>query len=450
MAELMVGTGFAPVLSPSQHAPTWIPVEVPDAAVVAVTCPTASSCVAVGSYHEAGGHLRGLLATLWKGTWTAVLAPLPAGATVNRGDSSLSNVACHGPGFCVAVGWETSANGDAHGHLETLSGGRWAPTQAPLPAKVPSTSAASLTAVACPALRFCVAVGSYFDAQPSALGLVDTFSAGRWTASPPPPPPPNANAAPEVFLQTVTCPATDACVAIGSYVDTNRNIPGLIETLARGTWIPTAVPRAAVFAVTCPAPGSCVAVGSTYGKTGRLHGLIDTLSRGTWSARQAPLPESGATDRSPVLDAVTCPAVGSCVAIGAYTNTRLGHDDLIDVLHGSMWTPARVPLPGEGGAHHDALTCPTPASCVAVGSYLDTGGTALHGLVETLSGATWTTWRAPLPPNAEGQNPDASFDAMTCPTLGTCVAVGWYRDATGATQGLIETPTHGNSSDLSM
>jgi hypothetical protein len=239
-------------------------------------------------------------------------------------------------------------------------------------------------------------------------------------------------------------------VAIGSYVDTNRNIPGLIETLARGTWIPTAVPRAAVFAVTCPAPGSCVAVGSTYGKTGRLHGLIDTLSRGTWSARQAPLPESGATDRSPVLDAVTCPAVGSCVAIGAYTNTRLGHDDLIDVLHGSMWTPARVPLPGEGGAHHDALTCPTPASCVAVGSYLDTGGTALHGLVETLSGATWTTWRAPLPPNAEGQNPDASFDAMTCPTLGTCVAVGWYRDATGATQGLIETPTHGNSSDLSM
>ncbi len=405
LAELMVGAGFAPVLPPSQHAPTWVPVEVPHAAIVAVTCATADSCVAVGSYHEAGDHLRGLLATLWKGTWTAVLAPVPAGGSPDTGDSSLSDVACRGIGFCVAVGWDTGAGGDAHGLLETLSGGRWTATQAPLPAKVPSTAAASLSAVACPALRFCVAVGSYFDDQPSALGLVDTFSAGHWTASPPPAPPPNANAAPQVFLQTVTCPATDACVAIGSYVDAKGNLPGLIETLSHGSWTPTAVPRAAVFAVTCPAPGSCVAVGSTYGETGRLHGFIETLSRGTWSAPQAPLPENRARDPSPVLDAVTCPAVGSCVAIGAYTDTKLGHDDLIDVLHGSMWRPARVALPGEGGAHHDALTCLTPASCVAVGSYLDTGGTALHGLVETLSGATWTTWRAPCrpPPSDETQ-----------------------------------------------
>jgi len=444
LAELVVGTGFVPALSPAvQHAPTWIPVEVPHAAIVAVTCPTATTCVAVGSYHEAGGHLRGLLATLSKGTWTATLAPLPDVTPMNTGDSSLTDVACHGAGFCVAVGWGTNANGDSHGLLETLSGGVWTPTQAPLPARMAMTSAASLTAVSCPAVRFCVAVGNVFDAQPSALGLIDTFSAGHWTASPPPPSPANANAAPEIYLQNVNCPAADACVAIGSYVDTNDNIPGLIETLSHGMWTPTEVPRAAVFAVTCPAAGSCVAVGSTFGRTGRLHGLIETLSRGFWTARQAPLPENGATDQSPVLDAVTCSAVGSCVAIGAYTGTRLGHDDLVDVLHGSMWRPTRVALPAEGEAHHDALTCLTPASCVAVGSYLDTGGTALHGLVETLSGATWTTWRAPLPPNAEGQDPDASFDDMTCPTVTTCVAVGWYRDASGATQGLIETPRGG-------
>jgi len=445
LAELLVGTAMVPVFSPAaQLAPSWIPVEVPHAAIVAVTCPAAASCVAVGSYTEAGGHLRGLIATFSRGTWTAALAPLPADTSMSdSGDSSLSDVACHGTRFCVAVGWDTSAAGDPHGLLETMSGGTWTSTQAPLPSKVASTAAASLTAVACPTTRSCVAVGSYFDPQPSALGLIETLSGGRWSASQPPPAPRNADSVPDVFLQTVTCPAVDACVTIGSYDDSAGNIPGLIETLGHGRWTPTGVPRAAVFAVTCPAAGSCVAVGRTFGKTGRLHGLIETLSRGTWTARQAPLPEDAAADRSPVLDAVTCPAVGSCVAVGAYTNPRLGHDGLIDVLSGNTWRPGRSSLPAGSDPHHDALTCLTAVSCVAVGSYLDTSGTALHGLVQTLSGTTWTTLPVPLPPNADGDNADASFDDMTCPTAGTCVAVGWYRDSSGATQGLIETPSRG-------
>ena len=441
LAQVLVGTGVVPVLSSTRHAPTWIPVEVPHAAVVAVTCPSAGSCVAVGSYDEMGGHLHGLLATFSRGTWAAALAPLPPNASPqNPGDSYLSGVACRGTGFCVAVGWYTSVSGDPHGLLETLAGGKWTPLQAPLPANVTPGSAASLTAVACPSVRSCVAVGSYFDPRPAALGLIETFSGGHWTALQPRPPP-NANSAPDVFLQTVTCPAVGACVTVGSYNDTGGNIPGLIETLAHGTWIPTEVARAAVFAVTCPSAGSCVAVGSVYGLRGQLHGLIETLSRGTWTGRQAPLPANAATNRSPVLDAVTCPAVGSCIAVGAYTNAKRDHDGLIDALSGSIWRPAKLTLPAGVDAHHDALTCVTAASCIAVGSYLDTSGTILHGLVETLSGGTWTTSRAPLPTNAEGANPVASFNDMTCPTPGTCVAVGWYRDTSGATQGLIETPS---------
>ncbi|HVC71074.1 MAG TPA: hypothetical protein VNC61_12535 [Acidimicrobiales bacterium] len=441
LVELLVGSAAVAVLTSAPHAPTWIPVEVPHAAIGAVACPAPDSCVAVGSYHEPSGHVRGLLATLSRGAWTADLAPLPTSPPTNdAGDSDLTDIACGDRGFCVAAGWSTSAGGSPHGLLETLSGGSWTSTQAPLPARADATSAASLSAVACPSVRWCAAVGSYFDRKPSALGLIETYADGHWSATQPLAPPPNANAAPDVFLQTVNCPAADACVAIGSYVDKGGNIPELIETLAHGRWTPTEVPRAAFFAVSCPGVGSCVAVGSTYGKTGRLHGLIETLSTGTWTARLAPLPQTRATDGSPVLDAVTCPTVGSCVAIGAYVNTSLGHDDLIDVLSEHTWRPARVTLSAGNDAHHEALSCPTTASCVAVGSYLDARGTALHSLVETLSGTRWTAWPAPLPPNAEKGDPVASFDDMTCPTPVSCVAVGWYRDTAGSTQGLIETP----------
>ena len=445
LAEILVASIVPVVPSPaphaSQHAPTWIPVDVPHAVIAAVSCPTATTCVAVGSYREAGGHLRGLLASLSKGTWSAALAPLPAGTSGgdNAGDSSLSVVNCPGRETCVAVGWEAGANGDPHGLLETSSAGTWTPTEAPVPARVATSSAASLTAVSCASTRTCVAVGNYFDPQPSAQGLIETYAAGHWTATQAPTPP-NAASLPEVFLQTVNCPAADACVTVGSYDDTGGNIPQLIETLVHGGWTPTEVARAAVLALSCPAAGSCVAVGTAYGRVGRLHGLIETLSKGTWKARQAPLPRNAAADRSPILDAVTCPVVGSCVAVGAYTSTRREQDGLIDALTGRRWRSITLPLPAAVDAHHDALVCLTSASCVAVGSYLDTNGAALHALVETLSGATWKTWRVPLPPNAEGANPYASFNDMTCTKAGTCVAVGWYRDSSGATEGLIETP----------
>jgi hypothetical protein len=352
------------------------------------------------------------------------------------GESILDDIACRGRGFCVAVGSYTDAD-STYGLIETLSGGRWTATKAPLPTKVETTSVASLAAVACPAVGSCEAVGSYFTPHPSAMGLMETLSKGTWTASRAPSPA-DASSAPDVFLKTVTCPAVGSCVAVGSYDDRGGNIPELIETLSHGTWRPTELPRAAVVAVTCPAAGTCVAVGSSYGKRGRPSGLIETLSRGRWTTTQAPLPPNAAANRSPSLDAVTCAEVGSCLAVGAYTDKGLGHDGLVEALTRRSWTPkTSSPRPGTD-ARQAALSCRTAVSCVAVGSYLDADGVALHGLVETLSGHTWTTSKPPLPANAGGENPVSALNDITCQPLGSCVAVGWYTDANGHVQGLIE------------
>ena len=52
----------------------------PGVSVTSVTCPSASSCVAVGTYLDSAGNLQGLVLTGSGTSWTAAEAPLPAGA----------------------------------------------------------------------------------------------------------------------------------------------------------------------------------------------------------------------------------------------------------------------------------------------------------------------------------------------------------------------------------
>jgi len=99
----------------------------------------------------------------------------------------------------------------------------------------------------------------------------------------------------------------------------------------------------------CPAVGSCVAVGSYEDTGGDNRGLIETLSDGTWSAIQAPLPTNA--EYGVALDAVVCPSVGFCVAVGSYQSDETGPDGsdsyegLIETLSGGTWTAAEAPVP---------------------------------------------------------------------------------------------------------
>jgi hypothetical protein len=75
-----------------------------------------------------------------------------------------------------------------------------------------------------------------------------------------------------------------------------------------------------------------------------------------------------------------------------------------------------------------------------MGYYTDSSGNQ-QGLIETLSGGTWTATTAPagtLSPTA-GTDPEVDFNSVSCPATGSCVAVGGYNDSSGNQQGLIET-----------
>jgi hypothetical protein len=448
----------------------------------AVSCPAVASCVAVGQYTDTGDNPEGLIET-WSGAaWTPTEAPLSAGGS----SPSLNAVSCPAPGQCLAIGAYADSGNDQQGLIETLSGGSWAPTDAPLPA---GGSESSLDDVTCPTAGSCVVVGGYLDAGESFHGLIEVLSGSSWSPVEAPLPS-NATVSvdAEPQLSAVSCMAAGSCVAVGDYTDTNDDDQGLIETLSAGTWtalestVPangSAGPGAGLGSVTCLA-ASCVATG-VYGQ--QQQGLIDVLSGGTWSATEGPYPANSLVIPYDSADSVACPAAGSCVALGAYDDSTGASRELIETLANGAWSPTEASLPANAassrrfspdaktcrtghpcagavpagipgccrgvgvssasaaGPPAPAVTCPAVGSCVAVGSYVDASGDT-EGFIESLSKGTWTSTEAPVPANADG-NPGVELGDVTCPVVGSCVALGGYDDTDGDAQPLLETLSGG-------
>ncbi|HEX6489408.1 MAG TPA: fibronectin type III domain-containing protein [Candidatus Dormibacteraeota bacterium] len=107
------------------------------AALRAVSCPTASSCLAVG--YGPGMNFAGVLAEKWDGTtWTSMAAPNPSGTT----SAQLAGVSCLGPNDCTAVGYFNSAGSPSPASvIERWNGSAWTLEQTPTDSS-PNTLAA--------------------------------------------------------------------------------------------------------------------------------------------------------------------------------------------------------------------------------------------------------------------------------------------------------------------
>jgi hypothetical protein len=142
----------------------------------AVSCPSASDCVLVGSYSKPGIY-GFLLAEGWNGrAWANERIPsLPGGG------ADLNGVSCVAAGHCLAVG----GSFDNEMLSAQLDGSTWTTQTAfPLPS---GASGGSLAAVWCASMSDCTAVGEY--------GLAASGN----------------------DLPVVSCPSAADCTAVGGY-----------------------------------------------------------------------------------------------------------------------------------------------------------------------------------------------------------------------------------------
>jgi hypothetical protein len=193
---------------------------------------------------------------------------------------------------------------------------------------------------------------------------------------------------------------------------------------------PTGAVASGLSAVSCPAPGSCVAVGGgSYPSGGQIPNeavLVEQLVNGTWTIARTP--KIGGAAASSGLNDVSCPVAAYCVAVGyaQFTASPNSTHPLAETWNGTSWSHQILPAPA-GGSDPSlaAVSCAAPGACAAVGNYYDNKTGAYRPLAEQLAGSTWSVLATPNPPHGGGAGSGGSeFDGVACTTTTLCEVVG--------------------------
>ncbi|HTX00494.1 MAG TPA: hypothetical protein VMD59_17070 [Acidimicrobiales bacterium] len=338
--------------------------------LVSLSCASATSCAGGGSYDNSAYDVLGLLLADNAGTWTATQAPLPSGASSDPEDI-VDAVSCPTAASCLAVGSYVDTSSNNQGVLLSESAGSWSATKAPLPSGASGTPAVSLATTSCWSTGHCVAAGGYEDGSGNLQGLLLVDAAGTWSASEAPLPT-IVGANPGVEIPQLTCSPSGVCVAAGSYVDSSSQSDALFETHL-GSSCSTAVGTSS-----CTVSTSLAVTGGTLGlrSSPTLYFDVDLDGYDQWASGSAS-PLSGCTGSgsgttcsggsAPALEVIDATGSGSGWAISAY----LSSSDLpsrsaldFDGAGASAGTSVNDPLSvSPFGAAAPAMACDHGSDC---------------------------------------------------------------------------------------
>jgi len=436
----------------------------PAVQINSLSCPSSGNCTAVGDYLDGVDHGQGLLFTEAGGVWaTGTEAPLPANAGFNPLDpannTGVVNVRCVSAGNCTAVGLYTDATDNDRGLLLTERGGKWQrgvearlPSDVMPPVKNRKTVEDNLVilSVACTSVGNCYAVGNYVTSANTLQPLIVAEHDGQWqTGTVAPLPVGAAVRGQKAVLYSVTCLPTNTCTAVGAYVDGDGDQQAMLLTANAGVWsavteasLPSDAgtsPAATPIAVDCVAVGDCTTVGYFQDSHTDSLGVILNESGGSWSpGTQALLPANAAPPTSynaqtTVLGTLACADATDCTAGGSYTDAYGNTQALLIAEASGTWgTGQEVTLPSNSEttptdqtAGIDAVSCPSVGNCVAGGDYTDTAENNDSLLVTETNGVWSAGTEAPLPSNA-GQAQYSAVEGVSCSSAGNCMVIGTY------------------------
>ena len=235
-------------------------------------------------------------------------------------------------------------------------------------------------------------------------------------------------------LSGVSCATASFCMAVGTSGTGTATLAepwnGSAWSIANTPAIPTGT-QGYLGGVSCPSASFCIAVGLYHSQTaGGANGqLAYTWNGSTWSIANTPALPTGSTSGS--LGGVSCPSASFCMAVGGYYTSSGGGGQLAYTWNGSAWSVVTVPaLPaGDADPSFDGVSCPSAGFCMAVGSYYtSSGGGGLFA--DTWNGSAWSAVTVPaLPTGASG-----SLTGVSCPIASSCMAVGSYYSSSAGGQ----------------
>lgn len=257
---------------------------------------------------------------------------------------------------------------------------------------------------------------------------------------------PNATGAEHSNLYDIACQvsATNPCVSVGKLTESGGSTAPYAQTWNGTTWSnlaatkPEGATAGELQSVDCTIyvfeSLACSAAGS-YTSSGVTKSLILTGNHKTGLATVAatPNPEGasetafkGITCRQSFVTA--CFAVGYSVKSGKKTVFAVGRNSESKWLSQSMPEPA-----GATSSELHGVDCSSTTSCMAVGSYTDSGG-SIWALSATWNGTSWTLQTVSKP---AGSIRTVLLD-VSCSSASACTGVGIYRDSTGLQTSFVQ------------
>jgi hypothetical protein len=370
--------------------------------------------------------------------------PTPFGTS---NTSAYDGVSCPSTSTCTAVGPYDSSDLPT---AVTESSGSWGtPTElAPPLGAITSMNPPELRSVSCTAAGSCVAIGTYSLASGSVLPLLFTETSGTWSSVETLPTPSNVETGADEAIEpsAVDCPSTGNCVIVGSYRGTDGVTHDFADTqTSGGPYTSVQLPDIAgssstafgtVLSLTCTDTSDCTAVGEWLDESSFNIGTASwTESAGTWAA-PTEVPTTGGGFTFFVAVSVACPDATTCIAVGSelgISATGLFDDAAYAIETSGVWSSA-VPMhvaslyPLALESDLTGISCDTAALCEAVGTFEGTTGVASGAA--TWSNGTWSSFGYAHVRVGGTSSTDASFLAVSCPSTTQCTSVGVWGDST--------------------
>jgi len=413
------------------------------AAVDTVSCHGAGNCAAGGSYTDSKGHVQTFVVSQRNGRWGRALE---VKGTLSVGPfAAVASVSCTGPGDCTAGGYYSISKLSIQAFVVSERNGRWgAATKVPGLAALNKGGSAGAQFVSCSSPGNCGVIGSYLSAARKEEWFAVSERNGRWATATTL----RGFGSTSADITSMSCGAAGDCAAGGfghddeAVVVSERGghwggvitVPG-IAALRTGNF-------AGVQSVSCPAAGTCTAVGGYNTKSPGGEPFVVTEKHGRWG-RAFELRQTAALPGShhAGLYLVSCAAVGDCSVGGLHDNNSGQQEVFVAGERNGQWgKPTELPglaaLNTGGIADASSLSCAAPGDCAIAGSYFVAPNATLAFVASEQNGRWSKAITVPSASLLDSEN-YSSVASVSCGAVGRCSAGGTFRTGKGFMQAFV-------------
>jgi hypothetical protein len=193
----------------------------------AVACGSPTSCIAVGQYLATTGY-QAVVAPITAGVLgPATEVTLPQGFATTGQHAQLNAITCVSATSCMAVGEYNDATGQTIMVVPITNGVPGVATSSALPAGaiLNYTQTAFLGSVACPSTTSCDAVGEFLTAAGTEPLTVPITNGVAGTTDDPQLPSGYLMTNQDSYLNSVSCQSQTTCLAVGTYSNSHGSEP---------------------------------------------------------------------------------------------------------------------------------------------------------------------------------------------------------------------------------